>query len=188
MSRTDEVTVSRAAELYAQFMHLLGIPKDENSKDTAMRVAKMMYYEKCASLRNDPPKLTTFPNEGVDEYIVVRDIPYASICAHHHVSFRGVAHIVYHPGDRIVGLSKFARVVQHFAAKPQIQEILTTEVAEFLFKELSPVGIAVRIEGSHLCMEERGARAIGAHTITQKFMGDMDKAEVAALLEQRCSK
>lgn len=188
MSKTDDITLQRAAETYQDFMNLMGIPMDANSEGTAMRVARMFYNEKCLALHSKPPKITTFPNEGVDQYVVVRDIPYFSICAHHHVSFSGVAHIVYHPSDRIAGLSKFARVVKHFAAKPQIQEILTQEIAEYLFKELSPIGLAVRLEGKHLCMEERGIQAVGSRTVTQKFLGQIDKEEVATLIGGKCSK
>lgn len=188
MAKADDVTLQRAAEVYQDFMNIMGIPLDANSRGTAMRVARMFYNEKCLAYRVRPPVITTFPNEGVDQYVVVRDIPYFSICAHHHVSFSGVAHIVYHPGKKLAGLSKFARVVRHFAAKPQIQEELTREIADYLFKELEPVGIAVQLEGRHLCMEERGVQAVGSRTVTQKFLGNIDKNEVATLIGNKCSK
>lgn len=177
----DDKVIEEASKHYQAFMDTLGIPMDENSKDTAMRVAKMFYNELCATLRSDPPQMTFFPKDGYDEYIVVKDIPYTSICAHHHVAFYGKAHVAYHPKDRIVGISKLARVVTHFAAKPQIQEILTTEILEYLWEALDPVGIMVRVEGMHLCMVSRGAKATGSTTVTQQVKGTIDKDEVAAL-------
>lgn len=169
--------------LYAIFMELLGIKEDANSKETAYRFAKMMFNERCSALSSKPPEFTTFPANGYDEYIVVKNIPYFSMCAHHHVTFYGKVHIAYHPGKVILGLSKFARIVYYFAAKPQIQEGLTNEIADYLKEKLNPRGLAVKVDGNHLCMASRGVKAVGAETITQCIRGDIDKREIAELFK-----
>jgi GTP cyclohydrolase I len=178
-----EDRIRLAARYYEMFMEILDIPLDANSKDTSMRVAKMMVEERCKSLYCEPPKLTFFPKDGYDEYIAVKDIPYYSFCAHHHVSFYGKAHICYHPKDHIVGLSKLARVVTYFSQKPQIQEIMTSEIINYLWDTLAPRGIMVKVEGTHLCMCSRGAKAVGSITRTQQILGEIDKGEVAKLFE-----
>jgi GTP cyclohydrolase I len=181
MQQTDRL--EKATKCYEKFMRILGIPEDANSKDTARRVSKMMLEERCKSLYEEPPKLTFFPRDGYDEYVVVKDIPYYSTCSHHHVTFYGKAHIAYHPKDKVLGISKFARVVSFYAGKPQIQETMTNEIIDYLWKELAPNGIIVRIDGEHLCMCSRGARAIGSSTITQAIRGQMDKTEVDNLFK-----
>lgn len=175
-----------AAAYYQKFMEAIGIPDDENSKDTAYRVAKMFVDELCGGLAQQPPELRVFSANNYGQYIVVRDIPYYSLCAHHHITFFGTADICYFPDKHVLGLSKFARVVQHFAARPQIQELLTEEVADYLHAKLKPKGIVVRMTGEHLCMEARGAKAVGSSTITQALRGDsIDKNEVMHLLGRR---
>lgn len=168
-------------ELYTEFMAVLGIPIGANSKDTPLRYAKMM-IEKTNALREEPPVLVVFPSEGYDEYIAIRDIPYHSMCSHHHVPFYGKVDICYWADTRLLGLSKFARVVTHFAAKPQIQEGMTTEVIEYLWDTLHPKGILVRISGEHLCMTGRGAKAIGSTTVTQQLKGELDKSEALRMI------
>jgi GTP cyclohydrolase I len=125
-------------------------------------------------LTSRPFKLTTFPNdEGYDEMVVVREIPVASLCEHHLLPFTGVAHIAYLPGDRILGLSKFARVVEMFSRRPQVQERLTKQVADWLDEHLKPRGVGVVIEAEHSCMSLRGARVGGAITRTTALSGLM---------------
>lgn len=172
----------QATKAYQEFMDALGIPKDQHSQETAERVAKMFFLERCLALHKDPPAIKLFDNEGCNEYVVVRDIPYVSICAHHHVAFFGKVHVAYLPGKKVTGLSKFGRVVQYFASKPQIQEELTTEISKFLWDSLEPKGLAVRIEGEHLCMTQRGVKAHGSKTITN-FVKNMDKREVEGLFD-----
>ena len=110
---------------------------------------------------------TTFANEeGYDELVVARDIRFHSICEHHLLPFIGVAHVGYLPGDRIVGLSKLARVVEHFARRLQVQERFTTQVADWLTEVLDPRGAGVVIEAEHLCMSLRGVQAPGTRTVT----------------------
>jgi GTP cyclohydrolase I len=116
--------------------------------------------------------LTTFPNEeGYDELVLARDIPVQSVCEHHMLPFVGVAHVGYLPGERIVGLSKLARVVELFARRPQVQERLTTQVAGWLQDQLAPRGVGVVVEAEHMCMTLRGVRAPGSTTITSALLG-----------------
>jgi len=118
--------------------------------------------------------LTTFPNdEGYDELVVARDIPFATLCEHHLLPFVGVAHVAYMPGDRILGLSKLARVVELFARRLQVQERLTKQVATWLQDSLHPRGVGVVLEAEHMCMSIRGVRATGARTVTSALYGSL---------------
>ena len=117
-------------------------------------------------------ELTTFPNdEGYDELVLARSIPIRSVCEHHLLPFVGVAHVGYLPGERIVGLSKLARVVELFARDFQVQERLTKQVADWLQDHLDPKGVGVVIEAEHQCMSLRGVRAIGSRTVTSSLHG-----------------
>ena len=119
-----------------------------------------------------PFEMTTFPNdEGYDELVVVRSIPVQSVCEHHLLPFFGVAHVGYLPGHRILGLSKFARVVEMFARRPQVQERLTRQVADWIELRLAPRGVGVVIEAEHTCMSLRGVRAGGTVTTTSALSG-----------------
>jgi GTP cyclohydrolase I len=115
---------------------------------------------------------TTFPNdEGYDQLIMARDIEFSSLCEHHLLPFSGVAHVGYIPGERIVGLSKLARVVERFARDLQVQERLTAQIASWLDEHLEPVGVGVVLEAEHTCMAIRGVRKPGSHTITSALRG-----------------
>jgi GTP cyclohydrolase I len=133
-------------------------------------------------------QMTTFPNdEGYDELVLVKGIPVQSVCEHHLLPFLGVAHVAYLPGDRILGLSKIARVVEMFARRPQVQERLTQQVADWLDRELRPKGVGVVVEAEHTCMTLRGVRAGGALTRTSALTGtlrenDATRAEFFAVL------
>jgi GTP cyclohydrolase I len=121
-----------------------------------------------------PFRFTTFPNEErYDELVVARAIPFRTVCEHHLLPFAGLAHVGYLPGDRIVGLSKLARVVEHFAARPQLQERLTKQVAERLAAELAPRGVGVVLQAEHACMTLRGVRSVGATTLTSTLLGTL---------------
>ena len=123
-------------------------------------------------LTAEPFSFTSFPNEEeYDELVVVRDIPFQSLCMHHLLPFHGVAHVGYLPAERIVGLSKLARVVEFFARNLQLQERLTTEIAECLQTRLAPKGVGVVLEAEHLCMSLRGAEVNGARTVTSALDG-----------------
>jgi GTP cyclohydrolase I len=126
-----------------------------------------------AELLTPPPfTLTTFPNdEGYDELVLARGIPFASLCQHHLLPFTGVAHVGYLPADRILGLSKLARVVERFARRLQLQERLTTQVADWLRTHLEPKGVGVVLEAEHLCMTLRGVQATGTRTVTSTLHG-----------------
>jgi GTP cyclohydrolase I len=117
---------------------------------------------------------TTFPNEAdYDEMVLVRDLPFHSLCMHHVLPFQGVAHVAYLPGDRIIGLSKLARAVEHFARDLQVQERLTRQIADWLDETLAPRGVGVVLEAEHLCMTLRGVRKPGSRTVTSALHGLM---------------
>jgi GTP cyclohydrolase I len=150
---------------------LVGLGQDPTSPhlaDTPRRVAAA-YAE---LLTPQEFSLTTFPNdEGYDELVVARDIPVHSLCQHHLLPFTGVAHVAYLPGERILGLSKLARVVEMFARGLQVQERLTKQVADWLEAHLEPKGVGVVIEAEHLCMSLRGVQAHGCRTVTSALHG-----------------
>jgi GTP cyclohydrolase I len=137
-------------------------------RETPRRVA-----EAYAELLTPPAfRATTFPNDdGYDGLIVAQAIPFHSLCMHHLLPFRGVAHVGYLPGERIIGLSKLARVVERFARALQIQERLTVQIADWLEAELRPAGVGVRLEAEHMCMSLRGVQRPGARTVTSALRG-----------------
>jgi GTP cyclohydrolase I len=177
----DLVAAERAA---GDLLKALGIALDSESlQGTPGRMARA--YAELFTPR--PFDLTTFPNdEGYDELVLARGIPVRSVCEHHLLPFVGVAHVGYLPGDRILGLSKLARIVEHFACRPQVQERLTKQVADWLTEQLQPKGVGVVIEAEHSCMTLRGVQASGASTITSTLLGalredDRSRAEFIAL-------
>jgi GTP cyclohydrolase IA len=167
----SETTIDRPAAQAAVAQLLVALGQDPSSPhlaDTPARVAAA--FEEM--LTPAPFHPTTFANdEGYDELIVARDIPFRSLCQHHLLPFRGVAHVGYLPGDRIVGLSKLARVVEHFAAQLQVQERLTIQIGDWLTSELAPKGVGVVLEAEHLCMTLRGVMASGSRTVTSSLHG-----------------
>jgi len=173
----DLVVAEEAAET---FMRALGVPVDDpDLRDTPGRLARA-YAE---LLRVPEYDFTTFANtEGYDELVLVQDIPMQSLCEHHLLPFWGVAHVGYLPSARIVGLSKLARTVDHFARRPQTQERLTMQIARHLDDQLSPRGVGVVIEAEHTCMTLRGARAHQTRTITSSMLGHL-RSEPAARAE-----
>ena len=145
----------------------------EGLLETPERVARM-YEEVFSGLHDDPKRHLKIFNEDVKdgEVVIVRDIPLYSMCEHHLLPFIGKCHIAYIPKNgKIIGLSKFARIVDCFARRPQVQERLTAQIADFLYKNLEPMGVAVVIEAEHLCMTMRGARAAGSCTQTSALRG-----------------
>lgn len=166
---SDEFDLGRAERAVADLLEAFGVDLGQESvAGTPARVARSY-----AELLFPPPfDLTTFPNDGgYDDLVVTRDIPFHSLCEHHLLPFVGVAHVGYLPGERILGLSKLARVVEHFARRLQIQERLTSQVAHWLDERLSPKGVGVVVEAEHLCMSLRGVRAEGARTVTSALHG-----------------
>jgi GTP cyclohydrolase IA len=162
----DHAAARRAA---LDLLYALGADvEDESLRDTPRRVADA-YAE---LLTPSPFRATTFPNDdGYDELIVARSIPFHSLCMHHLLPFHGSAHIAYLPGERIIGLSKLGRVVEYFSRDLQIQERLTTQVADWLERELEPKGVGVVFEAEHLCMSLRGVQKLGAKTVTSALRG-----------------
>ena len=158
-----------AEEAVGDLLRALGQdPASEHLVDTPRRVAAA--YAEMLTPREF--SLTTFPNdEGYDELVIARDIPLHSLCQHHLLPFTGVAHVGYLPGERILGLSKLARVVEMFARGLQVQERLTKQVADWLQDQLHPKGVGVVIEAEHLCMSLRGVQARGCRTVTSALHG-----------------
>lgn len=165
---------------------------DPNYQETPERVAKM-YLEMFHGLREGAePKVTTFPNEeGYHHMVIEKEIPFYSMCAHHLVPFYGHAHIGYIPESTIVGLSKLPRILEFYAKRPQLQERLTEQVAEFLWSRLKPQGVMVVIEARHLCVEMRGVKKAGALTTTSALRGcfadRMVRDEFLALLRREAA-
>jgi GTP cyclohydrolase IA len=183
----DPIDLERAEAAVAELLEALGIDvEDESLQRTPRRVARM--YEEL--LTAPPFTATTFPNDGsYDELVVLRDVPFHSLCEHHLLPFTGVAHIAYIPRDRIVGLSKLARVVELYARRLQVQERMTSQVADWLEEVLDPRGVGVVLEAEHLCMTVRGVRTPGARTTTSAVRGLLrtdarTRAEFLALARQ----
>src|SRR3954471_8784298 len=162
----DHSAVERAAR---DLLAALGADLDDESLRQTPRRMAAAYAE---LLTPTPFKATTFPNDGAyDELVLVRDIPFHSLCEHHLLPFVGVAHVGYIPGDRIVGISKLARVVDHFARDLQVQERLTTQISRWFESELAPKGVGVVLEAEHTCMSLRGVTKPGTRTVTSALHG-----------------
>lgn len=160
--------------------------------ETPARVAKM-YAEMFAGINGDPGRhlRVTFP-ENYDEMVVVKDIPFTSMCEHHLLPFTGIAHIAYIPNGRVVGLSKLARVVEDVSKRPQVQERMTQTIADLMDKELKCTGVAVFLQAEHSCMCIRGVKKHGCTTITSVLRGVFKtnlstRAEVLSLINQKSS-
>ena len=162
----DRVAARRAA---LELLRALGADVDsEGLQETPRRVADA--YAELLTPR--PFRATTFPNDdGYDELILARSIPFHSLCMHHMLPFHGIAHVGYLPGERILGLSKLGRVVEFFSRDLQIQERLTTQLADWLERELQPKGVGVVLEAEHMCMSLRGVQKLGAKTVTSAMRG-----------------
>lgn len=188
--RTDFMDKQRIEAAVREILIAIGEDPDrEGLAETPSRVARM-YEEIFGGLEDDPTCHLKLFDESSEEMVVVRDIPLYSMCEHHLIPFLGKAHIAYIPSDgRVIGLSKLARIVDCFARRPQLQERLTSQVADFLYENLQPMGVAVVIEAEHLCMTMRGARASGAKTMTSALRGTMrsnakTRAEAMSLLTE----
>ncbi len=146
-------------------------PDREGLRETPARVGRM-YAELFAGLHEDPTRhLQKFFTETCDEVVLVRDISFNSMCEHHMLPFMGKAHIGYLPGDRVIGLSKLARVVESVARRPQVQERMTEQIADLLEEQLHAKGVAVVIEAVHTCMTIRGVRRPGSVCVTSAMKG-----------------
>jgi GTP cyclohydrolase I len=164
--RVDLPAAERAAR---ELLVALGADLDDPGLAETPRRVAAAYAE---LLTPEPFTLTTFPNdEAYDELVLVRDIPFQSLCMHHLLPFHGVAHVAYLPAERIIGLSKLARVVEHYSRDLQVQERLTKQVAGCIQEHLSPKGVGVVLEAEHMCMSLRGVQKPGTRTVTSALHG-----------------
>jgi GTP cyclohydrolase I len=166
-------------------------PSREGLKDTPRRVGQM-YLEIFSGLHEDPEKeLEVYFTEDYDEMVIVKDITFYSMCEHHLVPFFGKAHVVYIPNKgHITGLSKLARVVEAYARRPQVQERMTSQIADLIMKKLNPIGVMVVIEAEHLCMSMRGVMKPGTKTVTSAVRGVFTddvaaRAEALSLIKEK---
>jgi len=158
-------------------------PQRSGLIDTPHRIEKL-YKEVFSSLNEQEPDVTVFPNEeGYKDMVIVRDIPFYSMCEHHLLPFIGYAQVGYLPAENYIGLSKIGRVVDFYAKKPQIQERMTMEIADYLYDKIQPKGLMVILEAEHQCMTIRGVKKAGSKTITSAIRGKFDKNEFISLLQ-----
>lgn len=154
-------------------------PNREGLKDTPKRVAKM-YEEVFSGIKVNPADVVTvFKTEEHEEMVILKDIPFYSMCEHHLLPFNGKAHVAYIPRkDRLAGLSKLARVVETISRRPQLQERITTQIADTLMKVLQPQGVLIIVEAEHLCMTMRGVKKPGSRMTTSAVRGVFRKSEI----------
>jgi GTP cyclohydrolase I len=186
-----EVDIPRIERAVREILLAVGEnPDREGLLKTPNRVARA-YGEMMAGLREDPKQhLKTVFNERYDEVVLLRDIPFHSLCEHHLLPFRGRAHVAYLPDGKVVGLSKLARLVEGYARRPQVQERLTTQIADAIMEELSPTGAACVVEAVHTCMTIRGAKKPGSVMVTSALRGifkenPSSRAEILSLMYAR---
>lgn len=178
--------IQMIADSFYDIMLNMGLDlNDPSLKDTPNRVAKMYVNETCGGLFAEPPKITTFPLDAHTsrDMVIIKDIPFSSLCEHHFQPFIGTVTIAYIPTDKIMGLSKGARITDYYSARPQVQERLTQQVADHLFEALNPKGLLVMTKAEHMCMSLRGVKKHGSTTITTALRGEIDKQEVIASLQ-----
>jgi GTP cyclohydrolase I len=173
------VDLDRIERAFREVIEAIGEdPTREGLRDTPSRVARM-YAELFEGLRVDPKEyLSTGFEVGHDEMVILKDIPFYSICEHHFMPFHGVAAVGYIPDGRVVGLSKLARLVDGYARRPQIQEQLTGQIADAIVEVIEPDGVAVVIEAEHLCMTQRGVKKPGSRMVTSATRGMFRKNDV----------
>lgn len=183
-----EVDIPRIERAVREILLAVGEDPDrEGLLKTPNRVARA-YGELMAGLREDPrAHLKTVFTERYDEVVLLRDIPFNSLCEHHLLPFTGRAHVAYLPDGKVVGLSKLARLVEGYARRPQVQERLTTQISDALMEELNPLGAACVIEASHTCMTIRGAKKTGSLMVTSALRGlfqenASSRAEILSLI------
>lgn len=180
--------LERAERAARDLLEALGVDLERDGRDRTPRRMARAWAELMTPV---PFDVTTFQNdEGYDELVVVKDVPFVSLCEHHMLPFYGRATVGYLPGDRIVGLSKLARVVDRLSRAPQVQERLTAQIATWLENALAPQGVGVVLEAEHTCMTLRGARAHGSVTTTSAMRGSLradgrSRAEFLALANRR---
>ncbi len=164
-------------------------PTREGLRDTPRRIAEM-YRELFAGLKHDPAEVLQVRfDEGHSEMVIVKDIPFYTVCEHHFLPFHGVAHVGYIPRGHVVGISKLARAVEILARRPQLQERLTSQIADTIMTTLEPNGVGVVLEGEHLCMTMRGVKKPGSKVVTSAMRGVFKnvatRAEFMALIREK---
>jgi len=171
-NESQTIDVARIEKAVAEILAAVGEdPRREGLKQTPTRVAKM-YSELLAGMHKDPKEhLRSVFSESYDEIVLLRGIPFYSICEHHLMPFIGSAHVAYLPAGRVLGVSKLARIVDDFARRLQTQERLTYQIADFIMDSLKPQGAAVVIEASHSCMTIRGIKKPGSVMVTSALRG-----------------
>ena len=163
-------------------------PSREGIKETPRRIAEM-YAEVFSGMKEDPREVLSVGfEEGHNEMVILKDIPFYSMCEHHLLPFYGMAHIGYIPNGRVVGASKLGRVVEILAKRPQLQERLTTQIADTIVEALQPQGVAVVIEAEHMCMTMRGVKQPGSNIVTSAMRGSfrtraVTRAEFLSLIK-----
>ncbi len=180
-SRRKNVTINKAKieKAVASIIEAIGEdPKREGLVDTPRRIAEM-YAEIFGGIYEDPgEELRVGFEEGHQEMVILKDIPFYSMCEHHFLPFHGLAHVGYIPSGRVVGASKIGRVVEILAKRPQLQERLTTQIANTIVSVLEPKGVAVVIQAEHLCMTMRGVKKPGSNIVTSAMRGLFQKNPV----------
>lgn len=166
----------------------LGYPPDEHTKDSPERIAR--YMREWHTINKPPPKITKFKAQGHSQMVTIGNIPMFSLCAHHGLPFNGMAAVGYIPSKHLAGLSKFARVIDHFSHRYTVQEVITGEVADYLWKQLKPKGLGVVLCCEHQCMSMRGVHKPGHWTTTTDLRGVIltepeTRAEFMAMTTQR---
>lgn len=177
MSASDTIAAAYAVHAYRELLDTLPEDDHDGLADTPARAARA--WGELTAGYDAQPDLTTFDAAGYDEIVVVRAIPFYSLCEHHLLPFHGVAHIAYLPGERILGLSKFSRLVDLYARRLQVQERLTMQIAAHLVDALRPRGVLVVLDAEHLCMTMRGVRAAGSRTTTSVVRGRFRESDAA---------
>ena len=173
MTESSREKFERVSYHFREIIKALGLDlTDQNLTETPERVAKLYLEMFEGIVEGNEPDFTTFPNvEKYSSMVFVKDIPFYSMCSHHFVPFYGKAHMGYIPKDRILGISKLARILEFYAKRPQLQERLTEQCVGYLWNTLQPLGAIVVVEAHHLCMEMRGVKKPGSLTVTSAIRG-----------------
>jgi GTP cyclohydrolase I len=189
-NKNNQIDIERIEKAVLEILAAVGEnPQREGLKDTPQRVARM-YAELLEGMRHEPTEhLESVFHEKYDEIVLLRDIPFYSVCEHHLMPFIGKAHVAYLPAGQVLGVSKLARIVDSFARRLQLQERLTEQIADFLMKNLKPQGVTVVLEASHSCMTIRGIKKPGAMMVTSALRGifksdPRSRSEVMALMHR----
>ncbi len=176
--------IKKGEKIVAELLEWIGVPQTDSTKETPKRVSKM-YLEIFESLHTKPPRIKTFQEGDPYSYVCISNNHFFSSCEHHLLPFFGRCGVVYVVNDSgtIIGLSKIPRIINYFSKKPQLQERLNKEIAEYIMKVLKPIGVYVVMSAVHSCVSIRGIKARGSITNTAVMLGDIDKDEAIRLLQ-----